>query len=177
MRPRTRTLGLRELPGAPAARGRCFGAGTSDRAGIWRTWFALGTFSSFRSGYWCVLRLGFHVGRGGGGRRSQPLGGGWPGHSALCGPGVWVFGLGCRPNGRVQCSAGVINILVFMKETRVCVCVYTHVYGLVVLKLYYSYFCCSVAKSCPTLCDPVDCSTPGAPVLNSLPEFAQIYVH
>ena len=120
MRPRTRTLGLRELPGAPAARGRCFGAGTSYRAGIWRTWFALGTFSSCRSGYWCVLRLGFHVGRGGGGRRSQPLGGGWPGHSALCGPGVWVFGLGCRPNGRVQCSAGVINILVFMKETRVC---------------------------------------------------------
>lgn len=31
-------------------------------------------------------------------------------------------GLGCRPDGRVRCSAGVINILVFMKETRVCVC-------------------------------------------------------
>ena len=24
--------------------------------------------------------------------------------------------------------------------------------------------CCSVAKSCPTLCDPMDCSTPGLPV-------------
>ena len=25
--------------------------------------------------------------------------------------------------------------------------------------------CCLIAKSCPTLCDPVDCSTPGFPVL------------
>ena len=36
--------------------------------------------------------------------------------------------------------------------------------------------CCSVAKSCPTLCDPMDCSTPGFPVLHCLPEFAQIHV-
>ena len=28
--------------------------------------------------------------------------------------------------------------------------------------------CCSVAKSCPTLCDPMDCSTPGSPVLHYL---------
>ena len=26
--------------------------------------------------------------------------------------------------------------------------------------------CCSVAKLCPTLCDPMDCSTPGFPVLH-----------
>ena len=32
--------------------------------------------------------------------------------------------------------------------------------------------CCSVAQSCPTLCDPRDCSTPGFPVLQSS-EFAQ----
>ena len=37
--------------------------------------------------------------------------------------------------------------------------------------------CCSVAKSCPTLCHPVDCSTPGFPVLDHLPEFAQTHVH
>jgi len=37
--------------------------------------------------------------------------------------------------------------------------------------------CCSVAKSCPTLCDPMDSSTPGFPVLHYLPEFAQIHVH
>ena len=37
--------------------------------------------------------------------------------------------------------------------------------------------CCSVAKSCLTLCDPMDCSTPGFPVLYYHPEFAQIHVH
>ena len=37
--------------------------------------------------------------------------------------------------------------------------------------------CCSVAQSCPTLCNPMDCSTPGFLVLHSLPEFTQIHVH
>ena len=37
--------------------------------------------------------------------------------------------------------------------------------------------CCSVTKSCPTLCNPIDCSMPGFPVLHYLPEFAQIHVH
>ena len=30
-------------------------------------------------------------------------------------------------------------------------------------------YCCSVAKSCPPLCNPLDCSTPGFPVLHYLP--------
>ena len=37
--------------------------------------------------------------------------------------------------------------------------------------------CCSVTQSCPTLCDPMDCSTPGFPVLHHLPELAQTHVH
>ena len=37
--------------------------------------------------------------------------------------------------------------------------------------------CCPVAKSCLTLCDPKDCSTPGFPVLHCLAEFAQTHVH
>ena len=37
--------------------------------------------------------------------------------------------------------------------------------------------CCSVAKSHLTFCDPINCSTPGFPVLHSLPEFAQTHVH
>ena len=37
--------------------------------------------------------------------------------------------------------------------------------------------CCSVAKSCPTLCNPMDCSMPGFSVLYYLLEFAQIHVH
>ena len=32
-------------------------------------------------------------------------------------------------------------------------------------------------QSCPTLCDPTDCSTPGSPVLYYLPELAPTYVH
>ena len=39
------------------------------------------------------------------------------------------------------------------------------------------YFCCSVAKLCPTLCDPVDYSKTGSPILHYLPEFSQIHVH
>ena len=35
----------------------------------------------------------------------------------------------------------------------------------------------SVAQSCPTLCDPMDCSTPGFPVHHQLPEFTQTHVH
>ena len=35
----------------------------------------------------------------------------------------------------------------------------------------------SVAQSCPTLCDPVNCSTPGLPVHHHLPEFTQTRVH
>ena len=34
-----------------------------------------------------------------------------------------------------------------------------------------------VAQSCLTLCDPMDCSTPGFPVLHHLLEFAQAHVH
>ena len=37
--------------------------------------------------------------------------------------------------------------------------------------------CCSAAKPCPTLCDPMDYGTPGSSVLHYLLEFAQIYVH
>ena len=37
--------------------------------------------------------------------------------------------------------------------------------------------CCSVTPSCPTLCNLMDCSTPGFPVLHCLLEFVQILVH
>ena len=35
----------------------------------------------------------------------------------------------------------------------------------------------SVAQSCPTLCDPLNHSTPGLPVHHHLPEFTQNHVH
>ena len=35
----------------------------------------------------------------------------------------------------------------------------------------------SVAQSCLTLCDTMDCSTPGLPVHHQLPEFTQTHIH
>ena len=35
----------------------------------------------------------------------------------------------------------------------------------------------SVTQLCPTLCNPMNCSTPGFPVLHQLPEFTQTQVH
>ena len=35
----------------------------------------------------------------------------------------------------------------------------------------------SVTQLCPTLCDPMNCSTPGLPVHHQLPEFTQTHVH
>ena len=35
----------------------------------------------------------------------------------------------------------------------------------------------SVTQSCPTLCDPMNCSTPGLPVHHQHPEFTQTQVH
>ena len=37
--------------------------------------------------------------------------------------------------------------------------------------------CCSITQSSPTLCNPMDCSTPGLPVPYYLLEFAQVHVH
>ena len=44
-----------------------------------------------------------------------------------------------------------------------CVCIYTHI--------------SSVAQWCLTLCDPMNCSTPGLPVHHQLPQFTQTHVH
>ena len=41
----------------------------------------------------------------------------------------------------------------------------------------YSVQFSSVAQSCPTLCDPMNRSTPGLPVHHHLPEFTQTHVH
>ena len=51
-----------------------------------------------------------------------------------------------------------------------------------VFELWFSLDICSVqfisvAQLCPTLCDPVNCSTPGLPVHHQLPEFTHTHVH
>ena len=58
---------------------------------------------------------------------------------------------------------------------RMCVCIYIYIYK--DFLYYLRCCCCSVTQSCLIFCDPIDCSTPGFPVLHNLPEFAQIHVH
>ena len=45
--------------------------------------------------------------------------------------------------------------------------------GLHLMKVQFS----SVTQSCPTLCDPMNHSTPGLPVHHQLPELTQTHVH
>ena len=49
--------------------------------------------------------------------------------------------------------------------------------GLPCLTSSVTWGCCSAAQLCPTLCDPMGRSTPGAPILHCLPEFAHTHVH
>ena len=54
---------------------------------------------------------------------------------------------------------------------------YFIIYSLKVkVKLLVAQFI-SVTQSCPTLCDPMNRSTPGLPVHHQLPEFTQTHVH
>ena len=48
----------------------------------------------------------------------------------------------------------------------ICMCLY-------IVSVQFS----SVAQSCPTLCDPMNSSTPGLPVHYQLPEFTQTHTH
>ena len=65
-----------------------------------------------------------------------------------------------------------------------------HVIGITVLKVLSDFLVdyfgggvdsllqfSSVAQSCPTLCDPRNCSTPGLPAHHQVPEFTQTHVH
>ena len=49
--------------------------------------------------------------------------------------------------------------------------------GQLINTIYVMFCCCSVAKSCLTVFDPMDCSMPGFPAHHHLPEFSQIHVH
>ena len=54
---------------------------------------------------------------------------------------------------------------------------YAYIFPLFFGFLFISVQFSSVAQSCLTLCDPVNCSTPGLPVHHQLPEFIQTHVH
>ena len=64
---------------------------------------------------------------------------------------------------------------------QVCVCVWLSPFTvhleLSQHHLLIDYQFSSVAQSCPTLCDPLNHSTPGLPVHHQLLEFTQTHVH
>ena len=47
----------------------------------------------------------------------------------------------------------------------------------IILLILRSFQFSSVTQICPTLCNPMDCSTPSLLVYHQLPEFAQTHVH
>ena len=59
------------------------------------------------------------------------------------------------------------------------ICIFSKNQLLILLSLSIFYFtlCCSVAKLCLTLCDPIDCNVSGCPVLYHLLELTQTHVH
>jgi len=57
-------------------------------------------------------------------------------------------------------------------------CIWVSVFTCTKILTYSCYCCyCSVAKLCPAPCEPMNCSSPGSPVLHYLPEFAHTHVH
>ena len=74
---------------------------------------------------------------------------------------------------------GIVLFAVLMKEKisvlRAHRSFYLQEYSL--SSLYLLVHFSSVAQSCPTLSDPMNCSTPGLPVHHQLPEFTQTHIH
>ena len=71
-------------------------------------------------------------------------------------------------------------LFIWLKLLVVCVWVCVYIYT---MTQFWDWDCISsvqfssIAQSCPTLCDPMNCSTPGLPVHHQLPEFTQTHVH
>ena len=61
----------------------------------------------------------------------------------------------------------------FKHQEKKSFCLKKQTKAIVCLSVQFS----SVAQSCPTLCDPMNHSTPGLPVHHQLLEFTQIHVH
>ena len=63
---------------------------------------------------------------------------------------------------------------IFFHSTLSCIVCYKHIE---IASPFRNIQFSSVAQSCLTLCDPMNCSTPDLPVHHHLPEFTQIHVH
>ena len=82
-------------------------------------------------------------------------------------PAIYCF-LGLEPSVIfLLCQNVVLNLGVFISSTT----------KDVVGRIKFCCCCCSVIQSCLTLCDPMNCSTPGFSVLHHFLEFSQTHIH
>ena len=77
-----------------------------------------------------------------------------------------------------QCYVAVLIVAEFVRRMDPCICMAESLCcppEITVLLTGYQFS--SVAQLCPTLCNPMNRSTPGLPVHHKLPEFTQTHVH
>jgi len=86
-------------------------------------------------------------------------------NSAQCYVAVWIGGGGLEENGYIYMYGWVLSLLTW------------NYHNIVNRLLRFRFRFRSVAQSCPTLCDPMNRSTPGLPVPHQFPEFTQTHVH
>ena len=81
-------------------------------------------------------------------------------------------------NSKRHMHSNVHSSIIYNCQDMEATCVHQQMNGLRRCGVYIQWnTCCSVTQPCLTLCDPVDCSTPGLPVPHHLPRFAQVRVH
>ena len=92
----------------------------------------------------------------------------------------WVTELNWRPSRSIHIfTIGKILLIPFYgwEVLHWVVLQYYSLYINSAIYMYYIFQFSSVAQSCPTLCDPMNRSTPGLPVHHQLLEFIQTHVH
>ena len=86
-------------------------------------------------------------------------------------------GLGKVPVSREgEMNQGDRIILVSAYSQYSCQCAKTLIIFIPLSTVCHCFYC-SVAQSCPILCGPMDCSTPGFPVLHHILELVLTHVH
>ena len=62
-------------------------------------------------------------------------------------------------------------------HTYIYICMYVCIYVYIGIYTIQDFQVISAVQLYPTICDPMNCSTPGLPVHHQLPEFIQTHVH